>query len=187
MKNTNVPIYLSTYLVEIQHFKWTKLQIETIPNFLWFKQIWKVDQKVWTRSKVYVGMREYSDWNDWKGEGGWWWSISKMVQFRLGFYDLTFLNRHSSQGCILAKLKKNIFAYSFVSEPYMEKAHVAACGPFCGMRRVFTQFCPSLPLFLGVFTQFCPSPPQKLDFCRWSDHRVFSMYVQNIPLTLIWF
>ena len=34
----------------------------------------------------------------------------------------------------------------------MEKAHVAAGGPFCGVRR--------RPKFIGVFTQFCPSPPQ---------------------------
>jgi len=33
----------------------------------------------------------------------------------------------------------------------MEKAHVAAGGPFCGVRR--------RPKFIGVFTQFCPSPP----------------------------
>ena len=44
----------------------------------------------------------------------------------------------------------------------MEKAHVAAGGPFCGVRRrskflsVFTKFCPWPPQFLGVFMQFCP-------------------------------
>ena len=53
---------------------------------------------------------------------------------------------------------------------YMEKAHVAAGGPFCCVHRhpkflaIFTQFCPSPPQFFGVFTQFCPKPPQKLDF-----------------------
>ena len=57
---------------------------------------------------------------------------------------------------------------------YMEKAHDAAGGPFCGVRQFYTVL--SLLQFLSVFTQYCPSPPQKLDFCGWSDHRAFSMY-----------
>ena len=41
---------------------------------------------------------------------------------------------------------------------YMEKVHVAAGGPFCGVR--------SRPKFLAVFTQICPSPPQFWAFLR---------------------
>ena len=57
----------------------------------------------------------------------------------------------------------------------MEKAHVAAGGPF-GFWGVLTQFCPSPTKFLGVFTQSCPSAPLKLDFCRWSDHRITGLF-----------
>ena len=46
---------------------------------------------------------------------------------------------------------------------------------------VFLQFCPSHLQFLGIFTQFCLSPPQKLDFCWWSEHQITGLF----PCTLI--
>ena len=45
----------------------------------------------------------------------------------------------------------------------MEKAHVAAGGPFCSAS--------CRPKFLGVFTQFCPSPLQFLGFLNSFAHR----------------
>ena len=67
----------------------------------------------------------------------------------------------------------------------MEKAHVAAGGPFCGMR-FYTVLSVAAPIF-GRFTQFCLSLPQKLDFFRWSGHRAFSMLalLRNFKLILI--
>ena len=67
---------------------------------------------------------------------------------------------------------------------YMEKAHVATGGTFCGVRRhpnflvIFTQFCPLSPQFLVVFMQFYLSLPQIgfLLVIRSPDHQAFSMY-----------
>ena len=54
----------------------------------------------------------------------------------------------------------------------MEKAHVAARGPFCGVRRrpKFLAFLRSFvrrrPNFWAFLRSFARRPPQKLDFCR---------------------
>ena len=61
---------------------------------------------------------------------------------------------------------------------YMEKAHVAASNFWAFLR----SFCLSTFQFLGVFMQFCPSLPQKMNFCRLSDHQAFSMY-DNVQCT----
>ena len=54
----------------------------------------------------------------------------------------------------------------------MEKAHVAAGCPFCGVRRrpKFLAFLRSFvrrrPNFWAFLRSFARRPPQKLDFCR---------------------
>ena len=91
--------------------------------------------------------------------------------------------RHSS-----LRRRKNLVKADISA--FMERAHVAAGGPFCFLRcipkflgRFYIDLSFTAPIF-GVFKQFCPSPPQiKLNWISVGDRITGLFPCMRYPLS----